>query len=208
MKACVPMELDVCSSMPVRKYITAKQGDDGTRFVLVSLTAAGVPIAIPDGTIAIMNCAKPDNTYTETEGSLVEGCFEFELTPQTLAVCGNTSVEIQLISADKKTLTSATFEIRVLPRIISDDLIESTDEYSALVSILSKAETLEKEVNSELAELRGIISEIKETIEEIECKKNKTYIINSNSTDVQYPSAKAVKTYVDTSIGSALEGDY
>lgn len=42
----------------------------------------------------------------------------------------------------------------------------------------------------------------------MEDTRNKATVIDETVTDEQYPSALAVKTYIDTAIGTALEGDY
>lgn len=124
--------------------ITAKQGDSGTRYILVTLTVCGKPIDIPDNVDLILNCSKPDGTYTETEGQLVNGKIEFELTEQTLAVIGDVKAEVQVLSVeDNKILTSAEFAIRVLPGVISDELIESTSEFKVLVDALARVESIE-----------------------------------------------------------------
>lgn len=189
--------------------ITAKQGDSGTRYILVSLTACGKPIDIPDNVDLILNCSKPDGTYTETEGKLVDGKIEFELTEQTLAVIGDVRAEVQVLSVeDNKILTSAEFAIRVLPGVISDELIESTSEFKVLVDTLARVESIEAEVQAEMDELNNTISVLEAELNAIEKTSNKVTVINDKSTDEQYPTAKAVKAYVDAAIGSALEEEY
>lgn len=58
LKVYIPITLDVYENMPKQQYITAKQGDSGTRYILVSLTACGKPIDIPDNVDLILNCSK------------------------------------------------------------------------------------------------------------------------------------------------------
>lgn len=58
LKVYIPITLDVYENMPKQQYITAKQGDCGTRYILVSLTACGKPIDIPDNVDLILNCSK------------------------------------------------------------------------------------------------------------------------------------------------------
>ena len=143
MRVKTPIIIDTVREGPCH-CITAKQGDSGTRYILVTLTVCGKPIDIPDNVDLILNCSKPDGTYTETEGQLVNGKIEFELTEQTLAVIGDVRAEVQMLSVeDNEILTSAEFAIRVLPGVISDELIESTSEFNVLMDALARVESIE-----------------------------------------------------------------
>lgn len=209
MRIEIPITVDVVREGPARQRIMAKQGDCGTRYILVSLTACGKPIDIPENVDLILNCSKPDGTYTETEGQLVDGRIEFELTEQTLAVIGDVRAEVQVVSVeDNEILTSAEFAIRVLPGVISDELIESTSEFKVLVDTLARVESIEAGIQDETNELKNTIAVLKAELNAIEKTSNKVTAIDDNSTDEQYPSAKAVKACIDAAIGSALEEDY
>ena len=70
MQINIPIKLDVQSSSPVRQYLTARQGDGGLYHINVALLSGGLALCIPKTATAVLNCAKPDGTYTETSGNI------------------------------------------------------------------------------------------------------------------------------------------
>ena len=111
------------------------QGDNAYRF-LVSLKNSGAAVEIPDGATVVLNCLKPDGTYTETVGSVKDGTAVFDIASNTVAVPGTVICEMQIF--DGTQLTAQKFELRVEPNIINDDVIESTDDYGFIRILVSE----------------------------------------------------------------------
>ncbi len=136
MQINIPIKLDVQTDSPVRQYLTARQGDGGLYRLGITLQSGGLALCIPKTATAVLNCAKPDGTYTETSGNICEdGTAEFVVSPQTLTAVGICICEVQIITQDGQ-ITSGIFEIKVTPTVISDDVIKSTSEYGVLKQII------------------------------------------------------------------------
>ena len=136
MQINIPIKLDVQTDSPVRQYLTARQGDGGLYHLNVALLSGGLALCIPKTATAVLNCAKPDGTYTETSGNICDdGTAEFIVAPQTMTAVGICICEVQIITQDGQ-ITSGIFEIKVTPTVISDDVIKSTSEYGVLKQII------------------------------------------------------------------------
>lgn len=172
MKVEIPITLDVTNYSYARPYIDATQGDAGTRYLKVFLTVAGAPVMMPDAATAVLNSLKPDKTYTETEGVISDNCIEFELKAQTLACLGSVVCDVQIISGENKRIfTTTPFEIRVHPSVISDEVIESKDEFSLLLSLLSNVDRLDS--LAEKTELETIKTSLMKEISDLETQVGK-----------------------------------
>ncbi len=137
MQVTIPITLDVgCGT--VRQRIAAHQFDNETRILAVTLTNGGMRITIPKTVMAVLSCRKPDDTYTQTVGTVLEdGGAAFTLSGNTLAVPGLVRAEVQIRDGDKL-LTSAEFEIRVMPAVISNDVIESAEQFDVLSELIKQ----------------------------------------------------------------------
>ena len=116
--------------------ITPVQNDAGSRFVGVLLTAEGKPYSVPSNATLMLAVRKPDETVTLTAAQAVDNKVIAELTNQTLAVSGIADAQI-IIYAGESVLRTPPFKLRVLECIITDGVIESTDEFSALTELLN-----------------------------------------------------------------------
>lgn len=195
----------------------AKQNDAGSRYLLASITANGVEMAIPDTATVSLKVVKPDHKKTFTTGVVTEGKILVELTNQTLAVSGIAHCELQILDSDSGTtelLKTIRFKLMIDAEVYSDTVLESSDEFTALTEALAKVgtignladlHTIEKSTFTgavnELADNQGTITDLTTTAEtlvgaineldsEKEDKSNKVISIDSESTDTQYPSAK------------------
>ena len=115
---------------------TPVQNDAGSRFVGVQLTAEGKPYSVPSNATLMLAVRKPDETVTLTAAQAVDNKVVAELTNQTLAVSGIADAQI-IIYAGESVLRTPPFKLRVLECIITDGVIESTDEFSALTELLN-----------------------------------------------------------------------
>ena len=126
---------------PLFEYINAKQEDNISRILVVTLTANG-QVLKPDRqrVQALLRATKPDRTPVDNPAVIGEdGKITVHLTDQTLAVPGDVKAEITLIEG-REVLTSATFYIQVEPRQGGVG-ITSTNEFLVMVEATEKAET-------------------------------------------------------------------
>lgn len=163
MRVDIPITAEISRNSRAVQYIPIGQGDNAYRF-LVSLKNSGAAVEIPDSATVVLNCLKPDGTYTETVGSVKDGTAVFETASNTVAVPGTVICEMQIF--DGTQLTAQKFELRVEPSIINDDVIKSTDEYGLLIALIGKVEKLPAElypyidakVNDEVTEAKDELS--------------------------------------------------
>lgn len=125
----------------VQDIVTAVQGDTKSRFLDVTLFSNGTPINLT-GHIARIYMVKPDDTEIFNVGDIkhaTNGRVQFELTSQALAVAGVLETQI-IIFDDQETeiLSTNKFNIFVTKSLISDNSIESSNEYGALVVLFQK----------------------------------------------------------------------
>lgn len=116
--------------------ITPVQNDAGSRFVVAQLTVEGKPYSLPSNATLMLAVRKPDGTVTLTAAQAVDNKIVAELTNQTLAVSGIADAQI-IIYVGESVLRTPPFKLRVLECIVTDGVIESTDEFSALTELLN-----------------------------------------------------------------------
>ena len=198
-----------------RTVYKAKQGDANSRFLLATITELGVPFTIPSNNMVFLKVRKPDETCTLTQGVISDGKALVELTNQTLAVAGIAYCEIRILQNDPiEDLKTIKFTMQFDSSVFLDEIVESTDEFTALQEALATAgsighvselhtiakNTLVDGVN-ELADNQGTMADLTTTADtlvgaineldsEKEDKSNKVTSISGASTDTQYPSAK------------------
>ena len=135
MQIQIPITAEISRNSRTVQYIPIGQGDNAYRF-LVSLKNSGAAVEIPDGATVVLNCLKPDGTYTETVGSVKDGTAVFDIASNTVAVPGTVICEMQIF--DGTQLTTQKFELRVEPNIINDNAIESTNDYGFIRILISE----------------------------------------------------------------------
>ena len=169
MNYILPVTLDLYKTNPT---INAKQNDAGSRYILATITANGVAQSVPETATVSLKVEKADGTRTLTAGAVQEGKVLVGLTNQTLAVPGTAICELQIIGSEQPSvLKTIRFFLNIDAEVYSDDVPESTDEFTALTEALAE------------------VNDFKNTKED---KSNKVTSIDSESTDIQYPSAKLV----------------
>lgn len=126
------------------EYITAVQGDAGSRFVKVQLLSNRQPYTPPEGVTAVLRCKKPDGKTIFNDCTVgKDGTIKAELTEQMLAVAGNCRCEITLYGANESTLTSVPFIVKVTSSAINPGSVTSADEFTALGKALAKVEAVD-----------------------------------------------------------------
>lgn len=133
--------LNIEINKDVQDIITAVQGDTKSRFLDVNLFSNGTPINLTDH-VARIYMVKPDDTEIFNVGEIkdaVNGRVQFELTSQALAVAGVLKTQIIIFNAQEEEILSTNkFNIFVTKSLISNNSIESSNEYGALVLLFQK----------------------------------------------------------------------
>lgn len=128
--------LDIEINKDILPIITAVQDDIYSRYLDVNLFENGAAIDLTEHKVRIY-IRKKDGTEIFNIGQVTDaesGRVQFELTSQTLAVCGELQCQIIIFTdEEKQVLSTNIFKIFVTRSLKSDNAIESSNEYGALV---------------------------------------------------------------------------
>ncbi len=137
MQTTTEIKLDIaCNTPPPTVY--AKQGDSGTRFIKVILLENGALYTIESEITARIRILKPDKTAIYNFATISNNEIIAELTSQALAVEGVAVAEIGLFK-EKQILSTFLFYIIIERSAVSDEQIESSNEFSVLESTIRQA---------------------------------------------------------------------
>ncbi len=186
MQIQIPITLDISSKSPAAQYVPIGQGDDAYRFN-ISVKNAGNILKIPDSARVVLNCLKPDGTYTETVGSVKDGTAVFDIASNTVAVPGAVICEMQIF--DGTQLTAQKFELRVEPNIINDDVIESTDDYGFIRILVSELPNKVDKVEGKGLSTNDYSDFDKTEVAKINDKANASDVYTKTETDSAIKSA-------------------
>lgn len=137
--------------------IVAKQDDTGSRFLLFQLLDGAVPFNLTDRSVRVYG-VKPDGAVIFNDLTVTHSATGFcllELTNQMLAITGTVKLELMITEGDKK-LTSIPFEMEVIKKINSNDAVESSNEFRALLNALKEID----DWNKEFADKSGKLEEL------------------------------------------------
>lgn len=142
MQLTTEIKLDLArnSSPPT---VWAKQNDSGTRYIRAKLLENGADFDVETQVQARIRVLKPDNTaiynHASIDRSVAGGTYvDAELTSQALAVAGVAIAEIGLYYGEQ-ILTTFVFYLRVERSAVSDEQIESTNEFTVLEQAIQDA---------------------------------------------------------------------
>lgn len=137
MKYIQTLELDFnAAERPI--CIHAKQGDRKSRFVKIIPTADGISF-LPDGASAVFRCEKPDGKAIFNSAEILEDhTVQIELTDSLLACPGIAQCELTLYDGNT-VLSSCGFWVHIM-RSVSDEAVESSDEFTQLQKIMQTYE--------------------------------------------------------------------
>lgn len=128
--------LDIEINKDILPIITAVQDDIYSRYLDVNLFENGAAIDLTEHKVRIY-IRKKDGTEIFNIGQVTDaesGRVQFELTSQTLAVCGELKCQIIIFNNEEtQVLSTNIFKIFVTRSLKSDNAIESSNEYGALV---------------------------------------------------------------------------
>lgn len=127
------------------KYVYAKQGDSGSRFVKATILADGKVMEIGSGMTAKFRAEKPDGKAILNPATVNDdGTVTVELTKQTLAADGVVDADIVISSASGEELSTVSFKIEV-EKAPSGSLTDSKNEMLVLQKLIDDSEAaLEK----------------------------------------------------------------
>lgn len=144
------------------KYLYAKQGDTGSRFVKVTMLANGVQITPESGATAKIRALKPDGTGVYNPATInKDGTVTAELTSQMLAVKGDVKTDIMLVGKSNEILSTVTFYVQV-EEAPAGTVVASSNEFLELVEM---RETVAANAKS-VAEAKAAAVAAKEAAEE------------------------------------------
>lgn len=115
--------------------LKAKYADTG-RKLCISLRSGGTPYTIADGCYAAFKATKPDGKILYNACTIEDNEIIYEFTEQTCTAIGRSRCEIALYGSDDKLITSPRFALLVDGTIYPDNVVESTDEFSALTDLV------------------------------------------------------------------------
>ncbi len=141
MKYIQNITLDVNCNPANYQYINAKQCDNASRVLKVTLTSNNQQIKPETGTEAIFRCLKPDgNSCVNPAVINADGTVTVEFTKQELAIKGVTLADISLIK-NETILSTVSFRIMVDEAPISVSKVKSSGEFLILLDTIKAAET-------------------------------------------------------------------
>jgi hypothetical protein len=149
--------LDIDINKKTYKRLRAVQGDSKSRYILASLYDNSKAYNLSNCSVKVFGCKSDKKIFFNyaTVTDATNGKFKIELTNQALAVAGELQIQILILGSNQERLTSFVFYIDIEKSIVSDDVIESTNEFRALTGALSQVE----EWNGYFEETSGKIEE-------------------------------------------------
>lgn len=143
------------------EVVNVKRGDTA-RTIHISLVEGGVPYIIGEDCYAVFTAKKPDSKVVYNDCTIENNAIIYEVTEQTVSVKGRVNSEIKLYGADGKLITSPKFTILVYDTVYDDgDKVESSDEFSALTSLVSDTQKAVKEAQDAIE----VAQEIKDSLD-------------------------------------------
>ena len=119
--------------------VYAKQGDQNSRTLTVTLMDNGVDYTIPSGAVARFAMRKPqsgDNVLDDA--AISNNQVEITLTQQMLAEAGKACCDVQLYDeASNAMLSSSSFVLDIKPMALDQAAAESSPEYKSFVDALN-----------------------------------------------------------------------
>lgn len=111
---------------------------DTSRKIIFNLTEDGKPYSLTEDCYAVLAATKPDGTkiFNSTVNRL--DSVEYDVTSQTVSKEGMVHCQLWIYGEDGECIASPLFTILVTQKIFDDSVIESTDEFSALQTLIEE----------------------------------------------------------------------
>lgn len=125
------------------QVVSAKQGDTGSRWVLIHLTKNNIPYAATVGNNAQFRCRKPDG-YAVINPAVInnDGTITVELTAQTLATAGRAYADVVESDGNGNVLSSVSFILNIMAAPDVAGSATSSDEFQKLNELVSRSDEL------------------------------------------------------------------
>ena len=132
------LRLDVLRDS-VQGVIRVSRNDTRSRRLIISLTEGSFPYPLYGITVANLKAKKPDGTILFNSCKVENTVITYEITAQTTASAGDLECELILYGEGGEVLATPKFRILVEETVVSDDSIESADEFTALTEAIQQA---------------------------------------------------------------------
>lgn len=111
---------------------------DISRKLIFNLTEDGKPYSLTEDCYAVLAATKPDGTmiFNDTVNRL--DSVEYDVTSQTVSKEGMVHCQLWIYGKDGECIASPLFTILVTQKVFDDSVIESTDEFSALQTLIEE----------------------------------------------------------------------
>ena len=131
---------------PILSKVIAVRGDANSRFIDVQLYNEGVPVDLNGHTVTMSVKTNPKSPMKNPVDEFISGTIPdptngrcmFPLTTSMLAEAGALDAQISVFSGEQEVLSTLTFIIYVEPSLRSDEQIEASNEFGALVVLFSE----------------------------------------------------------------------
>lgn len=172
--------LDVWHQMP-ETVVTALQGEINSRFLEITITDKGSFLNLTEKTVMVY-MTKPDGKIIFNSCSVVDapnGKINVPLTSQMSIVAGTIKdFEIHIIGSDKTRLKITGVCLKIKETANADEAIESTNEFTALIEALNKAdgslEYVEQFLKDKEQEIDALKQSAETLIEQIKAEGSQT----------------------------------
>ncbi|MBP3928904.1 MAG: hypothetical protein J6D47_04935, partial [Peptostreptococcaceae bacterium] len=167
------------SDSSLKRDIVYNDRDTNTAFLQAILTTGGTPINLEDCDNVVIAILKNDGNKVLNKCDVlnaVEGIIEIPFTTQSLICEGINHFEVVIYKGTSE-MVSPRHSYRVMPSVIEDDLIESSNELGILVELIVEVEDLKNTIN-ELKNNLELAEETRNSNEEIRQENEETR--NSN----------------------------
>lgn len=131
------------------QVVSAKQGDSGSRWVLIHLTKNNIPYSATPGNNAQFRCRKPDGHAVINPAVINnDGTITVELTSQTLAVAGRGYADVVESDGEGNVLSSVSFILLIMAAPDVAGNATSSDEFQKLNELVSRSDELISEAEA------------------------------------------------------------
>ena len=154
--------VDLNSTLPP-SCVSAKQGDNATRFICATIQSNGKQYW-PEGVTVTIRCEKPDGKYVENPATVnSDGTVTAELSQQMLAAPGEVTADLCLYGENGEILSTAPFTIQV-EAAPEGEAVDSENEFLQLQAFIEKSRALIADYESSVAELDEISADIEKLV--------------------------------------------
>ena len=165
----------------IKTSISVCKGDTISRTICITLLNSGIVYDIPDDAIATLLATKPDGRKVYNDCVIQENEICYTIKNQLIAIAGDVECQIKITAKDGTVIYSPVFAIRVYEKTFDENILESTNDYSALQTYCIRAENAAKNLESTAGNMEETVRASKES-KNIE--KSIAYILLAMNSDI------------------------